>query len=238
MDRLLLTCTQVSTYLGNNALTTASGFFFSHDERLFLVTSRHVVTDPQAGHHPDRIALALHVDATDLTQVVAVSLPLYVNGLSQWRQGEDSGGAIDVAALEIDRKLLPANAQIESFTLDDLQTVLEDIAIGTPLLILGFPRGFHDTRHHLAVARQAAVASAFGVRFQGQGCFLTDARTHRGMSGAPVVMRTARHQGPLRATLLGIHSSTMDVSGRDQLLDDALGLNVAWYADILLTLTA
>jgi predicted nucleic acid-binding Zn ribbon protein len=35
------------------------------------------------------------------------------------------------------------------------------------------------------------VASAFGMRFQGLGYFLTDARTHRGTSGAPVVMRNA-----------------------------------------------
>jgi hypothetical protein len=38
------------------------------------------------------------------------------------------------------------------------------------------------------VVRQAVIASSFGLRFQGQGYFLTDARTHRGTSGAPVVM--------------------------------------------------
>jgi hypothetical protein len=36
--------------------------------------------------------------------------------------------------------------------------------------------------------------------------------------------------------LLGIHSARLDV-GRDLKLDEALGLNCAWYADILLTLT-
>ena len=37
--------------------------------------------------------------------------------------------------------------------------------------------------------------------------------------------------------LLGVHSSSMDMGGRDQDLDESLGLNCAWYADILLTLT-
>ncbi|MGA9599411.1 MAG: serine protease, partial [Methylocystis sp.] len=32
-------------------------------------------------------------------------------------------------------------------------------------------------------------------------------------------------------------SSTLDVGTRDLILDEALGLNCAWYADILLTLT-
>ena len=36
------------------------------------------------------------------------------------------------------------------------------------MLIVGFPLGFHDWLHHLPVVRQATIASAFGVRFQGQ----------------------------------------------------------------------
>ena len=37
--------------------------------------------------------------------------------------------------------------------------------------------------------------------------------------------------------LLGVHSAVFDVGTRDLSLDEALGLNCAWYADILLTLT-
>jgi hypothetical protein len=38
--------------------------------------------------------------------------------------------------------------------------------------------------------------------------------------------------------LLGMHSAHMDIGGRDLHLDEMPGLNCAWYADILLTLTA
>jgi hypothetical protein len=38
--------------------------------------------------------------------------------------------------------------------------------------------------------------------------------------------------------LLGVHSARLDIGGRDSSSDEALGLNCAWYADILLTLTA
>ena len=44
------------------------------------------------------------------------------------------------------------------------------------------------------------------------------------------------HRLPWR--LLGIHSVRLDVGGRVVSEDEALGLNCAWYADILLTLTA
>lgn len=36
--------------------------------------------------------------------------------------------------------------------------------------------------------------------------------------------------------LLGVHSSTVDMGARDRDLDESLGLNHAWYADVLLTL--
>jgi hypothetical protein len=89
------------------------------------------------------------------------------------------------------------------------------------------------------VVRQAVIASSFGLRFQGQGYFLTDARTHRGTSGAPVVMRVPDAGGmALPWKLLGVHSAGMDMGTRDLRLDETLGLNCAWYADILLTLTA
>jgi hypothetical protein len=102
--------------------------------------------------------------------------------------------------------------------------------------VVGFPLGFHDTLHHLPVVRHAVIASSFGLRFQGQGYFLTDARTHRGTSGAPVELRSSE-TGKLPWKLLGVHSSRMDMGSRDQQLDESLGLNSAWYADILLTLT-
>ncbi|WP_420715622.1 hypothetical protein [Cupriavidus sp. D39] len=37
--------------------------------------------------------------------------------------------------------------------------------------------------------------------------------------------------------LLGIHSARFDVGSRDLAEDEVLGLNSAWYADMLLTLT-
>jgi hypothetical protein len=88
--------------------------------------------------------------------------------------------------------------------------------------------------------RHAVVASSFGLRFQGEGYFLTDARTHRGTSGAPVVMRARDRRttsGDLPWVLLGVHSARLDLGARDPVLDEALGLNCAWYADILPTLT-
>jgi len=240
-EPLLLTVSQVATYDGPRLLTKASGFFFERGPRLFLVTSRHVLIDQPSAHYPDRIEIELHADAVNLTRSICFSMLLYRDGRSVWRQGRDASGEIDVAVVEIERAALPASAVFHAFSTAHLQTSLSDVEVGAALLIVGFPLGFHDTLHHLPVVRQAVIASSFGLRFQGQGYFLTDARTHRGTSGAPVVMRATSpdlRDSALPWKLLGVHSARMDMGSRDLVQDESLGLNCAWYADILLTLTA
>jgi len=197
IEPLLLTTTRVSTFEGNRPLTGASGFFFERESRLFLVTSRHVMIDTQSKHFPDRFGIELHTDAKNLTRSTSMSLPLYLDGRSVWHQGKDAGGEIDVAVIELDRTALPQSVVLRCFTPAHLQRSLQEVEVGTSLLIVGFPLGFHDSLHHLPVVRQAAIASSFGLRFQGSGYFLTDARTHRGTSGAPVVMRSQSTDGLL-----------------------------------------
>lgn len=240
IESLLLTAARVMTFNQQQLLTNASGFFFERGARLFLVTSRHVLFDEASQHFPDRIEIELHINPDNVAESTGFSMPLYRDGKSIWRQGLDAGGEVDVAAIEIDRDALPKTTFYRAFTPQHLLDRSDQIEVGSSLLVVGFPLGFHDALHHLPVVRQAIIASSFGMRFQGQGYFLTDARTHRGTSGAPVVMRVSdpddRH-GDLPWKLLGVHSSRLDVGTRDWDLDEALGLNCAWYADILLKLT-
>jgi S1-C subfamily serine protease len=240
IEPILLAAARVSTYLGQQPLTNASGFFFERDDRLFLVTSRHVVSDAPSEHFPDRLEIELHTDAKDLARSTGFSIPLYRDGKGVWRQGLDTAGEIDVAVMELERDALPEPALYRAFTPAHLYDPQEQVEVGSSLLIVGFPLGFHDTLHHMPVVRRAVLASSFGLRFDGAGYFLTDARTHRGTSGAPVVLRIAAPNpalGDLPWMLLGVHSARLDAGSRDRDMDEALGLNTAWYADILLTLT-
>lgn len=239
-DSLLLTAARICTFQQQMLLTNASSFFFERDDRLFLVTSRHVLCDETSNHFPDRVEIELHIDPENMAKSIGFSIPLYRDGVAVWRQGQDAAGPIDVAVIEIERSALPAPAVYRAFTPAHLPGAGDHIEIGTSLLVVGFPLGFHDTLHHIPIVRQAVIASSFGLRFEGHGYFLTDARTHRGTSGAPVVMRaqgSAGREDALPWRLLGVHSSRLDVGTRDLHLDEALGLNCAWYADILLTLT-
>jgi hypothetical protein len=240
IESLLLSVTRVSTLLRVQQLTNATGFFFERDGRLFLVTNRHVVLDEASDHRPDRLEIELHIDPENVAVTTHFSIPLYRGTQRVWREGIDPAGTVDVVALQLERTALPEKLLLQPFTSNHLIEQLDEIEVGTRVLIVGFPLGFHDTWHHLPVVRQAVIASAFGLRFQGQGYFLTDARMHRGTSGAPVVARVTTQRsgrGDLPWMLLGIHAARMDVTNRDIEQDERLNLNCAWYADIIMTLT-
>jgi hypothetical protein len=196
-----------------------------------------VLHDEPSGHFPDRIELVVHVDAMDLTRTVLFSILLYREGRAVWRQGTDSAGPVDVAVIELQREKLPHGTVMRAFEPRQIQQPSAEVEVGASLRIVAFPLGFYDTTHQLPVVRHAIVASSFGVRFEGQGYFLTDGRMHRGTSGAPVVLRCDAPNEELPWRLLGVHSGGMDMRDRDASQDETLGLNCTWYADILMTLT-
>lgn len=238
LDEALFGVTRVLTFSGDRPLTAASGFLFERADRLFLVTSRHVFFDAATQHAPDRIEIELHTDARDLTRMATLSILLHLDGVAVWRQARDSGGEIDVAVLELELGAMPADAVVRAFGPQHLAAGFDLFGLGDRLAIPAFPLGFFDTVHHLPVVRQASIASCYGVRFQGLGYFLTDGRMHRGCSGAPVLALTepVTAERP-RWCLLGVHSSRLDMATRDAAVDESLGLNCAWYADVLMALT-
>ena len=240
IESLLTAVTRISTFVGERGLTNATGFFFERDVHLYLVTNRHVVLDEASEHRPDRIEIELHTDPDNVAATVQFSIPLYLDGKSVWREISDAAGIVDVVAIELVRAALPETRLLHAFTPDHLLVDLDEVEVGARVTIVGFPLGFHDVFHHLPVARQAVIASSFGIRFQGHGYFLTDARMHRGTSGAPVVLRVpdgGSGRGELPWILLGVHAARLDVDNRDAEQDERLDLNCAWYADALLALT-
>ena len=236
IDNKFLRVAKIQSYSNGQPLTNATGFFYLHDDYLYLVTCRHVVINDATGHRPDRIQLMLHTDASDLQQSSELSIPLYVDGVPQWYQSSQHIDA-DVVAVSINDPHALTSHVVTTFDCDDILTSDESMSLGQNVLILGFPLGFHDTLNNLPIVRSATIASSYAHPFQGQPCFLTDARLHRGMSGSPVIVKlpngTEDGQQAYRWWLLGIHSSALDVSDRDPNQDERLALNTAWYASLI-----
>jgi len=237
-EELFIRAVRVETWKDDALCTNASGFFYLDSGLLYLITNRHVVLNEVTNHSPDSLQLLLHTDGEDLTANERISIPLYQSGERQWLEHPTHGTAVDVVAVKIADPMMLSTHYLDAFQPTDILTEQQTLPPGQPVLIVGFPLGFNDTFHNLPILRQAAVASDFSHPFKGEPYFLTDARMHRGTSGAPVVARikcptdVAGHFED-RWCLLGIHSAALDVSDRDPQQDDRLGLNVTWYARLV-----
>lgn len=238
IDRMFLRVAKILTFNGQQPLTNATGFFYLHDDFLYLVTARHVVLNETAQHRPDRLQLSLHSDAANLEQRSDLSIPLYKDGMTQWWQHPKHGGTADMVAVSINDPQVLNSHFVDTFCRDDILNRDNVLPLGQDVLILGFPLGFHDTLHNLPIVRSATIASSFSHPFKGEQYFLTDARLHRGMSGSPVIAKipaqpdvAGKREPGWR--LLGIHSSSLDVSDRDPDEDERLGLNMTWYASLI-----
>ena len=90
IEPLLLTATRVSTFDQQLLLTNASGFFFERDDRLYLVTSRHVLFGKTAKHYPTRIEIELHTNVANIAESIGFSIPLYHDGRGLWLKPKSS----------------------------------------------------------------------------------------------------------------------------------------------------
>ena len=237
-EELFVRVAKVETWKEGAHCTNASGFFFMHAGTLYLITNRHVVMNESTGHRPDAIHLLLHTNADDLTANQSFEIPLYRDGIPQWHEHPRYGTSVDVVAITITDPTTLSTHYLAAFGDGDILTEEETLPPGQSVLIVGFPLGFFDSVHNLPIVRQAVVATDFSHPFKGEPYFLTDARMHRGTSGAPVIARfkrttTVAGKFEEQWCLLGIHSASVDVSDRDPLQDDRLGLNCTWYARLI-----
>ena len=238
IDPMYFHVVKVHTYIGGQSLTNATGFFFLHDNFLYLITSRHVVKSPAIGHFPDAIHVSLHNTVDDLTQQGSLQIPLYKDGVPQWYQ-HPGWSSVDLVAVAVNDPHVLHNYAVVPFQRADILARDTILPLGQDVLILGFPLGFYDTRHNIPIVRRASIASSYPHPFKGEPYFLTDSRLHRGMSGSPVIARvpgvgSSANTGSSEWRLLGVHASALDVSDRDPVQDERLALNTAWYAALII----
>lgn len=234
IDRMYLRVAKIVAFADGQTLANATGFFYLHNDFLYLITARHIVTNEAAQYVPDRLQVSLHCNSLNPQLRANLSIPLYKNGVPQWYQHPQLSADVDIIAVPINDPHVLNNHLLVTFCCDDIVDTDELMPLGQDVRILGYPLGFHDTLHNLPIVRTAAIASSFAHPFKGESYFLTDARLHRGMSGSPVIY--FQEESRLRGAtwrLLGIHSSSLDVSDRDPVQDRPLDLNTAWYASLL-----
>lgn len=227
----------------SSIIGSATGFFYGRDDnKIFLVTNKHVVSTGKSTTNPDTIRLLLHRNPNNLTDNGTYDIPLYSSsGDSIWKE-HTTYNVADVALIEIDKNDIESNFFIQCWSRSNFLPAKYVLDPGEDIFIMGYPMAYYDVTHNLPVFRNAMIASVYGVPFNGDPCFLTDANLHPGTSGSPVITKPKNtwvdDQGGTNITtgnnyyLLGIHSGTKNrvLSGGKII---PLGLGIAWYIKIV-----
>jgi len=63
------------------------------------------------------------------------------------------------------------------------------VTTGDDILIVGYPRGYYDTKNLFPIVKRGSIASKWGERFEGKPYFLIDSKLYAGSSGSLVITK-------------------------------------------------
>ncbi|MCJ1708045.1 serine protease [Microbacterium sp. VKM Ac-2923] len=180
-------------------LAVGSGFIATYGGENFLVTARHNLSGrdwpsnalmSEWSVEPDRVVMKMQVAAAGVLawsdRAVRV---LGDDGAPLWYEHPTLGRGADIAVLPLEDD--------EQWFVDAFDIAKPDaehepmLSAGDDLFVVGFPRGF-TPYVGLPIWTRASVASEPALDYDNRPMYLVDARTRKGHSGSPVVLRPGR----------------------------------------------
>ena len=168
--------------------SVGTGFLFFHEDRLFLVTNKHVVEDVRTGQF---VMLRGEVKNNEKHPILGkgVSLPFNQKNFIGHPDPNIDVAAMNVSSIfsevekagdimfwkHITEKEFPTQEHYEKFI-----GPIEDI------IFIGYPNGIWDSKNILPISRRGMTATPCYYDFNGEKKFLVDASVFPGSSGSPV----------------------------------------------------
>lgn len=235
---------------GNPApvLSHATGFFWSHNGRHFLITNRHVVTgrDSFTGEfispqhvEPHRIRYyEIHwipgPDNSSMPVRRAVELNLFENDVGVFFEDPDfQKYRVDVVAVPIVSSMTSTGAKSPFVNLYNFEPLFS--VVGDNCFVVGYPFGNY-AGNMIPIWKRASLASEPFFPVDNKPMFLLDTLTKEGMSGSAVFRRvygpatsadmTLDIQSVVKTEFVGIYSGRMTSNEVG-----SAGLGVCWYAN-------
>jgi hypothetical protein len=234
------------TFMDNQAVSYATGFFYEHNEHLYLVTNKHVIYGANYGQNAivptpqiNKLQLRLHTNRQNSSLNEAITIDLFEQEKRIWFEHRYTDVDVVLIPLTIDETRY-AISKTDRTLIDCGNIVIDDFE---KIFVIGYPYGWYDQFNNLPVARIGHLSSPFKIPFQGRPMMMGDVITHEGMSGGPVFMRlnnyvTRDNEG--RTTLQLGHSRTLLVginSGQFTINEDCRerpNLIVIWFPEMIL----
>ena len=249
VEPIFLITTLIKRFKGLNSLGTATGFFLVSEDKVWLVTNKHVLYgdnygDKEAKPQVDKLTLLLHTNKSDLSKNEEVEILLTKNNKNLWK--EHKNNEVDVVCIPID--LDREKYHFVTISEDLIET--KGLKIGfEKIFVMGYPFGWYDHIFNLPITRIGHLSSPFGVPFQGKPFLLGDVETHKGMSGSPVFLHLkdymtvsedgslTTHLGTVKTILLGIYSGQPVWPVVDNITSNTINiphsLSVVWFATLI-----
>jgi hypothetical protein len=206
----------------SSKLGSATGFFYCHEGKLYLITNRHVAVEEDEGYFPNTFKIKIHDSNTIQRSIREIELPLYDENMNPVWHEYMHDREVDIIALSVDEYLNERDV-IWRWSKDDFPSPSEVLVKSSEISIIGYPLEFYDDVHNFPITRSASIASPYGVAFKNKKYFLIDANLHKGISGSPVIIPRSRvRKGKPIHALLGI------LSARER-----AELGVVWYPQLI-----
>lgn len=221
--------------------SVGTGFYFLYDDRLFLVTNKHVVQGVVQGSF---IVPRAKVEGEEKTPILGEGIRIPFTENNFIGHPDDS---VDIAAMNISAIFSKLEQQgdwvywknIREENAPNQEIVDKFIGPLEQVVFVGYPNGIWDTKNILPIVRQGATATPYYVDFEGRPQFLIDASVFPGSSGSPVFIHYAGShadkQGGLyvgsRAHFLGIVASVYFRNERGELSVEQIPTNQRLYSE-------
>ena len=208
----------------SSILTKATGFFYVHEARFYLITNRHVIIDEKNERYPDSVRLYVHLNKEKPEDIKYVTKRIYDEKRAPWwleHKSNVKGNIVDVIAIPIHDEIIDYAKSIAYWSEKNLpRDGASYLNSFINLSFLGYPLGFYDEKNNLPVKRSGTPASVYGIPFDGRPRFLLDVISHPGASGSPVCLPIGDLlDGDLVGILSGSHPKT--------------GLAYVWYSFLI-----
>jgi hypothetical protein len=256
VDEISGATVRLDLYSGDNMMGVATGFMYRRNEETYLVTNWHVMTGRNSSRPQEardgNFATSAEVfflkkvgdNLVDTRQCVSQRVDLNdTNGVGLgWYHHPLLKNLCDLAIMPL---VPPMDAAF--LHLNDARFIDRFILhVSDGVFVLGFPWGLGGSSDFLPVWKSGSVASIPGLDYDGKPRFLIDCRTHKGMSGGPVIchhtlsLTTNRIHNHIRETdpiagmiryFCGVYSGRAILRQTDNDIETDLGY--VWRAELI-----
>jgi len=249
----------------------ATGFFFrtltspdSQGNRNgiddYLVTNRHVIFSKSTGVEvlADNLIFALRYVDRATNSIQWYQIPISNTDLRQ-RAFVSPDSNIDVGVIKIG-DIVQNVIRNNPNTLFGYDAVTEgdlpiqngiDVDVCDDTVVIGYPRGYYDTKNLFPIVKSGIIASAYNVLFNNHPYFLTDVKLYGGSSGSLVITKPSYQayiSGKSTAftekkfSLLGVYSGEPIYPRSPVQIDEELtiiknssyNLGIVWYSSLIM----